>query len=298
MLEPFLDDYINHLRMIKNQSENTIAGYTSDIRAFFRFCTEFGVSEVEGIGFRTMSGYFAMISEIGLSSGTLARYHASLNGFFQYLESSRYISDNPMDKFPPPKLARALPDVLSVSEMIDLLEIPATDTTSGLRDKAILELFYSCGLRVSELIGIKIGDMFFQDEVIKVFGKGSKERYVPIGKSAISAIQHYLDAGRPVLSKPGRSENYVFLNKDGRKLSRMGIWKIVHQYAVRAGLAEKVHPHTFRHSFATHLVEAGADLRAVQEMLGHVSIGTTQIYTHIDRNFVMEEHHSYHPRGK
>lgn len=296
-LHQLLDDYINHLRMVKNQSENTISGYSTDIRNFFRYCEAHQIDTPEKVTLDDALGFFSEMKELGLSAGTQARYHSSLNGFFTWLELSRYIPYSVIDRIPAPKLGRALPDVLSVDEMTRLLEMPAVDTTAGLRDKAMLELLYSCGLRVSELIELKLNNLYFEEEMIKVFGKGSKERFVPVGRSAIAWTDKYLTLGRPSLVKGEKSQNYVFLNRNGGKLSRMGIWKLIKQYTLTAGINTPVHPHTFRHSFATHMIEGGADLRAVQEMLGHVSIGTTQIYTHVDRTFVMEEHRSYHPRG-
>ena len=161
----------------------------------------------------------------------------------------------------------------------------------------MLELFYACGTRVSELINIKISDLFFDEDVIRVFGKGSKERIVPIGSSAVKWINKYLKESRILLMKKTKSENYLFLNNRGTKLSRMGVWKIVDRYVKEAGIEKEVHPHTFRHSFATHLLEGGADLRAVQEMLGHADISTTQIYTHIDRDYIKQVHKEFHPRG-
>ncbi|GMU85771.1 MAG: tyrosine recombinase XerC [Ignavibacteriales bacterium] len=296
-LQQLLDDYINHLRMVKNQSENTIAGYSTDIRNFFRYCEEHNIDTPEKVTLDDAIGFFSRMKELGLSAGTQARYHSSLNGFFTWLEFSRYIPYSVIDRIPAPKLGRALPEVLSVDEMAKLLEIPRVDTTAGLRDKAMLELLYSCGLRVSELIELKLNNLYFEEEMIKVFGKGSKERFVPVGRSAINWVDKYLTVGRPALAKGEKSQNFLFLNQKGGKLSRMGIWKLIKQYTITAGISTAVHPHTFRHSFATHMIEGGADLRAVQEMLGHVSIGTTQIYTHVDRSFIMEEHRSYHPRG-
>jgi len=175
--------------------------------------------------------------------------------------------------------------------------LPDIENKLGIRDKAILELFYACGTRVSELLNLKIGDLFLKEEIIRVFGKGSKERLIPIGSSAINWIEQYLIKSRPLLMKKSKSENYLFLNSRGSKLSRMGVWKIIDRYVKEAGIAKEVHPHTFRHSFATHLLEGGADLRAVQEMLGHADISTTQIYTHIDRDYIKQVHKQYHPRG-
>ena len=182
-------------------------------------------------------------------------------------------------------------------EIEKILILPKTDSKLGLRDKAILELLYSCGLRVSELLDLKISDLYFEEEVIRVIGKGSKQRIVPIGSSAIEWITNYLVHSRPLLEKKAFSKDIVFLNNRGKSLSRMGLWKIVDGYVKQTDIIKDVHPHTFRHSFATHLLEGGADLRAVQEMLGHSDISTTQIYTHIDREYVKQMHRDFHPRG-
>jgi len=237
------------------------------------------------------------LNKLGLSSTTAARYYSSLKSFFNYLLQNDYIKANPIEKLETPKLEKKLPPVLTVNEVEKILSQPKTEDKLGLRDKAILELFYACGLRVSELIDLKISSLFFDDEIIRVFGKGSKERLVPIGSSAINWINKYLTKSRPILEKKLKSSNFLFLNNHGGKLTRMGVWKIISKYSKEAKINKEVHPHTFRHSFATHLLEGGADLRAVQEMLGHSDISTTQIYTHIDREFIKQEHKQYHPRG-
>ena len=186
--------------------------------------------------------------------------------------------------------------VLSVSEVEKILQQPNAASTFGLRDRAILELFYSSGLRVSELTGLKISDLFLEEEIIRVLGKGSKQRLVPVGESARHWITEYLVKSRPMLEKKLKSKNIVFLSTRGTQLSRMSIWKLVAKYSAEAGITKDVHPHTFRHSFATHLVEGGADLRIVQELLGHVNVATTQIYTHVDKRRLKNLHRKYHPR--
>ena len=293
----FLKEYLSDLKLEKNLSENTLQSYRNDLTKFLDYASEEGITDLSGISPTFISKYFEIQRKIGLGSTTTARYLSSLNGFFNYLSENKYLLINPMDKIPSAKISRNLPSVLSFNEVEKILNAPGTEEKLGLRDKAVLEMFYSCGLRVSELINLKNSDLFFHEEVIRVLGKGNKERIVPVGSSAVKWVNEYLRASRPLLENKNKSENFLFLNNRGRKLSRMGIWKIVDRYVKEAGIEKEVHPHTFRHSFATHLLEGGADLRAVQEMLGHSDISTTQIYTHIDREYIKQVHKDFHPRG-
>lgn len=296
-MESFLKEYLATLTIEKNLSENTINSYKSDLTSFLNFITQSGIDDLSDIKTTHITSFFKLLKEAGLNETSAARYFSSLKGFFKYLYRNEYIKTNPVERISPPKISRKLPEVLNVREINLILEQPNVKDTIGLRDKAILELFYACGTRISELINIKVNDLFLSEEVIRVFGKGSKERLIPIGSSAIKWIIEYLKKSRPLLVKNIKSENYLFLNQRGTKFSRMGIWKIVRQYVKKAGIEKNVHPHTFRHSFATHLIEGGADLRAVQEMLGHSDISTTQIYTHIDRDYIKLVHKKFHPRG-
>ncbi len=294
----FVDEYIGVLKLERNLSDNSTGGYKSDLKALENFLVECGISDPESVTDKELHSFFVLLHELGLADTSAARYHSSLTGFFNYLVLSGYMTSNPMQKVRPPKIKRRLPDGLTVSEVNDILNAANSATPLGLRDRAMLEVMYACGLRVSEVIELKSSGLFLQEEMIRVIGKGSKERFVPIGSSAIAALITYIKEARVFLSKLQKSENYVFLNNRGTKISRMGVWKIVDYYTQQAGVQKAVHPHTFRHTFATHLIEGGADLRAVQEMLGHTDISVTQIYTHVDRNFVKAEHEKYHPRGK
>lgn len=296
-MNSFLKEYLATLKIEKNLSENTINSYKTDLTSFLNFISQSGIDDLAEIKTNNIASFFKLLKEAGLNETSAARYFSSLKGFFKYLYKNDYIKSNPIERIQPPKISRRLPEVLNVREINSILEQPDVKDTIGLRDKAILEVFYACGTRISELINIKVNDLFLSEEVIRVFGKGSKERLIPIGSSAIKWIEEYLQKSRPILAKNYKSENYLFLNQRGTKFSRMGIWKIVNHYAKRAGIEKNVHPHTFRHSFATHLIEGGADLRAVQEMLGHSDISTTQIYTHIDRDYIKLVHKKYHPRG-
>ena len=296
-MEIFLKQYLAHLKLEKNLSINTVASYKNDINAFISFLKDFNIDDPSNVTSEHINGFFKALKELGLLGSSTARYFSSLKGFFLFLIKNKYIIKNPVEKLSAPKISKKLPGVLDINEVEAILSVPDVKEILGLRDKAILELFYACGTRVSELINVKVNDLFFDDEIIRVFGKGSKERLIPIGSSAIEWIGEYLKKSRPLLMKKLKSENILFLNSRGTKLSRMGIWKIIDRYVKEAGIKKDVHPHTFRHSFATHLLEGGADLRAVQEMLGHADISTTQIYTHIDRDYIKQVHKQYHPRG-
>jgi len=296
-MEIFLKEYLAALKLERNLAGNTVSSYKNDISSLLSFLETLDITDPSLVGKKELNSFFSSLNKIGLSSNSAARYYSSIKGFFQYLFVQNYIKENPMEKVSSPKLKKSLPLVLSVNEVDSILSRPDTSNVLGLRDKALLELLYACGVRVSELLGLKVSDLFFNEEMIRVFGKGSKERLVPVGRSAVKWINEYLIKSRPMLEKKHKSENFLFLNKRGTKLSRMGIWKIVDKYVKDAGIKKEVHPHTFRHSFATHLLEGGADLRAVQEMLGHADISTTQIYTHIDREYIKQMHKDFHPRG-
>jgi integrase/recombinase XerD len=296
-MEMFLKEYLAHIKLEKNLSKNTVSSYKNDITAFISYLKNNGKDDPSIISSNDISGFFKTLNELGLSGSSSARYFSSLKGFFLYLLKNKYILKNPIEKITAPKIAKRLPGVLDVNEIDKILSGPDVNDKLGLRDKAMLELFYACGTRVSELIDLKVNDLFFDDEIIRVFGKGSKERLIPLGSSAINWVGEYLIKSRPLLMKKSKSENNLFLNSRGSKLSRMGVWKIIDRYVKEAGIEKDVHPHTFRHSFATHLLEGGADLRAVQEMLGHADISTTQIYTHVDRDYIKQVHKQYHPRG-
>lgn len=295
-MDIFLREYLTTLRLEKNLSDNTVCSYRNDINCLIKYLNDDNINDPSEVGYNNLASFFKSLAASGLSASSAARYYSSIKGFFNYLLANKYINSNPVEKVSPPRLAKNLPGVLSVNEVELILQVPDINDTLGLRDKALLEMLYACGTRVSELINIKLSDLFFDEEIIRVFGKGSKERLIPVGSSAINWANEYLLKSRPVLKKM-KSENILFLNSRGTKLSRMGVWKIVSRYTSEAGITKDVHPHTFRHSFATHLIEGGADLRAVQEMLGHADISTTQIYTHIDRDYIKQVHKQYHPRG-
>ncbi len=293
-----MQSYKRFLALEKGVSENTVSAYMFDIDRFSTYVFHQGIEKYAHIEIKHIHSFLMMLEELGLALSSRTRTLSSLRGFFSYLFSSKIIDTDITEKAELPKTRRSLPDTLSIEEMLAILEQPDIATKAGIRDRAMLEMLYACGLRVSELCGLKQRDMLLEQEVIRVFGKGSKERIVPIGSSALEWVGRYQLEVRPHFMKQGKSTNDIlFLNQRGTGISRMSVWNIVSKATADAGIEKHVHPHTFRHSFATHLLEGGADLRALQEMLGHSDIGTTQIYTHIDREFIRQVHRTYHPRG-
>ena len=296
-LQKFLDEYIVFLRIEKGLSINSLESYRIDLNRFIKFLDNYSIDDYESVESEIVLKYFSMLKNLELSNRTIARNFSTLKGFFKYLNSNEYITKNPLAKFKPPKIEKKLPVVLSQRDMEKILQAPNETTVLGLRDRAMLEFAYAAGTRVSELVNIQKTDLFFNEGIIRILGKGSKERFIPIGSHAIRWTEDYLVKSRIVLVKQNKSGNYLFLNNRGGKLTRMGFWKIFKKYIEEAGIKKSVHPHSIRHSFATHLLEGGADLRSVQELLGHSDISTTQIYTHIDREFLKEVHKTFHPRG-
>jgi len=296
-MKELLKEYLALLKLEKNLSDNSVASYEFDLNKFINYAGLYEITDWNDIDSELITKYFEYQRRSGIGTSSSSRYLSSIKGMFGYLIDNNYIESNPTERLASTKISRKLPIVLSFEEIELIINSPNDKEKLGLRDRALLELLYSSGLRVGELIGIKINDLFFSDEVIRVIGKGAKQRIIPVGESAIKWVTKYLTSSRPLFEKKGKSLSHIFLNNRGTKLSRMGIWKIVDKYTKEAGIEKEVHPHTFRHSFATHLLEGGADLRAVQEMLGHADISTTQIYTHIDREYIKQMHRDFHPRG-
>lgn len=294
-------DYLHYLQLEKNASENTIASYTHDIKRYLEFLHHHRVEDPGRVTGRLMSRYISSLHRNGLSPRSVTRTLSAIKGFHRFLVDDGVMRVNPAENIDRPKLPRSLPDVLTQPEVDAILNQPADSSKDKrhlwLRDKAILETLYATGMRVSELTKLKQSNVLVEEGLVRVFGKGSKERIVPIGGSALRWIARYQRESRLHLLKHGKSQDTLFLNARGTPMTRMAIWNIVREYVGKAGITKDVHPHTFRHSFATHLLEGGADLRAVQEMLGHSDISTTQIYTHIDREYLKEVHRTFHPRG-
>lgn len=291
-----IDDYINFIRVEKSLSGNSVSAYTHDVEMLMEFGDSIGV-EPENITMHHIQEFLNHVDEIGLNKRTQARILSGIRGFYKYMMIEEVIDQDPTELIEGPKIGRKLPEVLSTSE-IDAIEASFDlSKPEGQRNKSMVETLYSCGLRVSELINIKLTDLFFDQGFIRVIGKGNKERLVPIGDKAIKEINFYLNQRNSVSHKIDRgSENIIFLNRRGKKLTREMVFTIIKKHAALAGIKKIISPHTLRHSFATHLVEGGADLRAVQEMLGHESIQTTEIYTHLDKEFLRDTILRFHPR--
>lgn len=293
-----LRDFQLYLKLEKGLSENTLVSYKHDIITYFHFVAGCGIENVRDIDLQMLTNFFAELHSLELSVATRSRYLASIRSLYFYCFDNGIIEQDISELIELPRITRKIPEILSYEEIEKILNGIDTSLPAGVRDRAIIEVLYACGLRVAELINLSMRDVFLDDMLVRVFGKGSKERIVPIGHFALTWLEKYNIEVRPLFAKSNKPTDAIFLNQRGGKLSRMGIWNILTERANNADVTTKVHPHIFRHSFATHLLEGGADLRAVQEMLGHSSINTTQIYTHLDNSFLKEMHRSFHPRAK
>ncbi|NLX41756.1 MAG: site-specific tyrosine recombinase XerD [Bacteroidales bacterium] len=297
MFNTTLSDFRSCLKLERSLSDNTIVGYNSDCSKFFAFLKEKGIISPEAATSENISEYLAQVTGAGLSKRSQSRLVSSLKALYRFLESEGRLKNNPCDRIDTPKAGRYLPEVLSVEEVERIIDSVDLSKSEGHRNKAIIEVLYSCGLRVSELVGLRISDLFLAEQFIRVTGKGSKQRLVPIGEPAVLSISLYMEI-RNVGPVTKGAEDILFLNRRGNKLTREMIFLIVRRQAEIAGIRKNISPHTFRHSFASHLVENGADLRVVQEMLGHESILTTEIYTHIDTKKWQQTILQFHPKRK
>ena len=291
-----LQRFTDYIALEQGLSSLTQDAYRRDLERFAEYADVKGIAAPLDVTARTLREYVYHLKDLGLSPASIRRNVSAVRSYFRFLLGDGVVVRDPSERLETPKRWRELPDVLTVDEVKRLIAAPTLDDAMVFRDRALLELAYGAGLRVSEWITLGVRDLLLEEGLVRVFGKGSKERLVPIGRSAIGAVAIYLRELRPKLEK-GEGKGILFLNARGRPLSRMGAWKILRGYVERVGITKHVSPHTLRHSFATHLLEGGADLRAVQEMLGHVDISTTQIYTHVDREYLRQVHRSYHPRG-
>lgn len=288
----------NYLKLERSLSPNSIEAYLSDVAKLVQFLElEKSFASPKEVSLSDLVDFLAYIGDLGLSAHSQARVVSGLKAFFNFLVMEEILQDNPTALMESPKLGRKLPDTLSLPEIEQLLSQIDLSTPHGQRNRAMVETLYSSGLRVSELIHLKMSHIYDETGFIRVIGKGEKERLVPIGKSALKHIRLYRDYVRVHQVVPAGFEDFLFLNRRGKPLSRVMVFKIIKTLALDAGLKKNISPHTFRHSFATHLVEGGADLRAVQEMLGHESITTTEVYTHLDRDYLKQVITQYHPRS-
>jgi len=296
MNHELIDEYLNFLVVEKGASHNTLEAYSRDLNRYSGLIQERGIKEIHEINPDDIIYYLAELKRRGLSANSMNRSLAALRGFYKFLLREKKIEQNPVAEIELAKVWMRLPDTLSHEEMDLLLSQPGIRIDSAIRDTAMLELMYATGLRVSELISLTTNSINWQVGYLVVQGKGSKDRIVPVGKVAYEKVKGYFNEVRPKYLR-GTHTNVLFLTKTGQGMTRQGFWKLVRKYALKAGLQKKVHPHTFRHSFASHLLEGGADLRSVQMMLGHADISTTQIYTHVTREHLKDIHKKYHPRG-
>jgi integrase/recombinase XerD len=299
-IESLIRAFLNHARVEKGLSANTIDAYARDLGKFANFVDKRGVT-LESLGRDDLVDFLESLYRQHLDSRTVARAMASLRNLFRFAMTEEVISIDPTLNLESPKYRKSLPSFLRMEEIDRLLALPDEKTTNGLRDRAMIELLYSTGLRVSELTSLRVSDLDSRMGCLRCVGKGDKERLVPVGRQALTVIQRYLDEARPALLRARRgsmqAESSLFLNRFGSKLSRITVWRILCQYGQRAGIRTQLSPHKLRHSFATHLLERGADLRSVQMMLGHADISTTQIYTHVMEERLKQVYKAHHPRA-
>ena len=295
-LDRQLSKYFDFLRLEKQVAQNTLVSYEFDLIRYSEFLSGIEIASADAVKEEDITKFIHVLHRTHLAPRSIARTLSAVRGFHRFLIGEEESKDDPTQNIDSLKRTKSLPEVLTIVEINSILEKP-DKSQSGIRDRAILETLYATGIRVSELVGLKQSNLLFEEELVLVFGKGSKERLVPIGKSARHWIAQYQKKARPSYAKKGKSLDFLFLNVRGTRMTRQAIWNIIRKYALAADIKKRVHPHTLRHSFATHMLEGGADLRAVQEMLGHADISTTQIYTHIDREYLKEVHRTFHPRG-
>ena len=291
-----LEQFRDYLALEAGNSPHTVENYLRDVRRLVAYGESKGIGGPGDVTAAQLREFIYFLKDLGLAATTIRRQVSALRTYYKFLVGEGVVTRDPSERIESPKRWRTLPAVLTVADMEKLLAAPNTDEPLAIRDRAILEFGYATGVRVSELVGLTLQDILFEEGVARVFGKGAKERLVPVGRRALGAVALYAREIRPTLDK-GRARGVLFLNARGTPLSRVGAWGVIKKMAKRAGLTKRVTPHTLRHTFATHLLEGGADLRAVQEMLGHADLSTTQLYTHVDRDYLRSVHKSYHPRA-
>jgi integrase/recombinase XerD len=296
-----LNLYLQFIKLEKGLSKNSVVSYKNDLYRYLVFISAtLGIKDLGGVTIQHIENYLEELSAMELSASSVARNISSIRSFHEFAVVENLAQANPAELIDLPKKTKKLPEVLSPDEVAKILDTPNRETSVGIRNAAVLETLYATGMRVSELTGLELDNLIFEIGFIRVTGKGNKERLVPAGEVAQLALEHYIEVVRPKYKSdknPQKAKNKIFLSQRGNPLSRMSIWNIVNDAAERAGIQKNVYPHIFRHSFATHLLEGGADLRAVQEMLGHSSIITTETYTHVDRSLLHQVHKEFHPRA-
>ncbi|MDK2820054.1 MAG: integrase/recombinase XerD [Clostridia bacterium] len=295
-MHQLLDEYLYYLVVERGLAENTLQSYSTGLEQYIKYLKEAGVNSFNEVSRGLIVAYMVKMQQKGKSPATICQHLAALKSFHQFLLREKLVDNDPTANMESPRQSKKLPQILTVDEVEKLLAQPRLDTPAGLRDKAMLELLYATGLRVSELIKLTVDQVNLEGEFIRCMGKGSKERIVPMGQVACFYVRTYIEKGRGKLIKE-KTEPALFVNQHGRSISRQGCWKIIKAYARAANLKKDITPHTLRHSFATHLLENGADLRSVQELLGHADIGTTQIYTHLTKKKIREVYDQTHPRA-
>ena len=295
-LDAAIQQFLDHVKVERELAPATVAAYGSDLADFARFIAARPISDVTAVASIDLLDYLALLTEQKLSPRSQARRLIALRQLFRFLKAERHCASNPTEEIDLPRFGRRLPDFLNVDEVDRLLAAPVRSTPRGLRDAAMLETLYATGLRVSELVKLRLPDINFDAGYLLAFGKGRKQRLVPVGEVALAGLRAYLEGARATFAGP-RASNALFLTHHGRAMTRQGFWKLLGRYAVAAGIRKRISPHKLRHSFATHMVERGADLRAVQAMLGHADIGTTEIYTHLSRRHLRTVYDRFHPRA-
>lgn len=291
-----LEQFADYLALERGASRNTVAAYGRDLRHLTQFLTDHGTGTPEGATTPQLRDFIFHLKDLGLAATSIRRHVSAARSYYRFLVGEGHVVRDPTERLASPKKWRTLPAVLSIAEVERLLAAPHADDPLAWRDRALLEFAYATGGRVSEIVGIGTADVLYDEGLARLFGKGSKERLVPVGRRALGAVALYAREIRPRLEKGG-GRGRLFLNARGTPLSRVGAWGIIKRCAHAAGLTKRVTPHTLRHTFATHLLEGGADLRAVQEMLGHADLSTTQLYTNVDREYLRSVHRTYHPRA-
>jgi integrase/recombinase XerD len=295
-LDQAVDVYLDHLKVERGLSRNTIEAYGRDLSKFRAFAAAHGLDDAAAVETRHLLSYLVTLAQGKLAVRSQARALVALRGLWKHLRAERHVDRDPTAELELPRVGRPLPTVLTTAEVDELLARPDASTARGLRDAAMLETLYATGLRVSELVALRLADVNLAEGYLSTFGKGRKQRLVPMGEQAVARVKAYLEGARPGFDR-GRNAGALFLTHHGEGMTRQGFWKLLRGYAVAAGIVKPISPHKLRHSFATHLLERGADLRAVQAMLGHADIGTTQIYTHLSRTRLRQVYKQHHPRA-